>query len=309
MRVSILGVGALGTVLAACLATSEHEIHLHVRGERGARAMLEGLRVSGVKTAAFPSDRFLFSCDELDLDPELLHGSDVVVFACKAQAVHDLLDFARRLLKPGGIALAVSNGLGHHEALARALGPENVLAATTTHGAYREPDGGVVWAGEGRFNLAASSLGPASQRRQAVLTMLDQAGLVPVWHEDALAMVWEKVLLNLAINPIAALAGLENGELLESDRFSSCMMVYREAAAVAGLERIAIPDEPAFEHQLRQVLHATADNTCSMLQDLKAGRVTEIESLNQAVVNLAEHHGLSVPINQLLVTLIRACHP
>ena len=116
-------------------------------------------------------------------------------------------------------------------------------------------------------------------------------------------------MLNLAINPIAALAGLNNGELLESGLFNACMMVYREAAQVAAMERVSLPDESAFERRLRTVLEQTADNTCSMLQDLKKGRKTEISALNQAVVALAEGHGLSVPINQMLASLIQACHP
>ncbi len=87
------------------------------------------------------------------------------------------------------------------------------------------------------------------------------------------------------------------------------MMVYREAAQVAAMERISLPDEPTFEGRLRHVLEQTADNTCSMLQDLKKGRKTEISALNQAVVALAEGHGLSVPINQTLASLIQACHP
>ena len=117
------------------------------------------------------------------------------------------------------------------------------------------------------------------------------------------------MLLNLAINPIAALAGLKNGEMLQPALFNACMMVYREAAQVAAMERVALPNEEEFETHLREVLESTKDNTCSMLQDIKAGRATEIESLNQALVVLAEEHGIAVPINQTLVALVRACHP
>ena len=87
------------------------------------------------------------------------------------------------------------------------------------------------------------------------------------------------------------------------------MMVYREASTVAVMERVDLPDERDFEELLRNVLERTRDNTCSMLQDIKAGRMTEIDALNRAIVERAEHHGLSVPINQMLASLIEACHP
>jgi 2-dehydropantoate 2-reductase len=309
MRISILGLGALGRVFAASLAQTEHQVHLHVRGERGAHAMLEGLAVDGGPMNHVPADRFLFTCEELERPLSFDQRSDLVIFATKSYAIPSLLDVASSLLKPDGVALALSNGLGHPETLGRALGPHRVVAATTTHGAYMGAENTVVWAGKGAIQLARTPLGPSSERLEAIFTVFERAGLAPSMNEDAATMLWNKVLLNLAINPIAALAGLQNGELLAPDRFDTCMMVYREAVRVARMERITVPDEQEFEHALRAVLNTTAENQCSMLQDMKAGRKTEIDALNGALVDLAEAHGVSVPVNQLLATLIRACHP
>ena len=309
MRVSILGTGSIGSVFAASLASTDHEIHLHVRGERGARQILEGIDVSGFGLQTAPATRFLFSCEELEVEPHLHGGSDVVIFSCKSHAIPSLLELARTLLRENGVALAISNGLGHPEQLARALGPHRVLAATTTHGAFTDADGTVVWVGQGTVNLALPPFGAGEASIGLVAELLKSAGLFPVVRDDSASLIWEKVLLNLAINPIAALAGLQNGELLDDGLFGTCMMVYREAARVARLERVAVPDEVTFEQQLRKVLTSTKDNHCSMLQDIKAGRRTEIEALNGAVVELAEEHGLAVPINQMLTTLVQACHP
>lgn len=308
MRVSVLGVGAIGSVVAAALATTDAELHLHVRGERGAAQMLQGLRVSGHRTHEPAPHRFLFSCEELPLDDELLHGSALVILACKSGDVPHLAQAATSFLKPDGLVVALCNGLGHVETLTRIHGPGAVLAASTTHGAYAEGEG-VVWAGFGGIGLATPPLGPEPHRVERIRSLFEAAGLNPWLHDDASALIWEKVVLNLAINPIAALAGLTNGELLDSGLFNACMMVYREAAQVATMERVPLPAEPVFEAQLRKVLEQTADNTCSMLQDLKKGRATEISALNQAVVSLAEGHGLPVPINQMLASLIQACHP
>lgn len=308
IRVSVLGVGAIGSVVAAALATTDAELHLHVRGERGAAQMLQGLRVSGHRTHEPASNRFLFSCEELPVDDGLLHGSSLVILACKSGDVAHLAQAARTFLEPEGLVLALCNGLGHVETLTRIHGPGSVLAASTTHGAYVEGEG-VVWAGFGGIGLAAPPLGPEPNQVERVRSLLEAAELNPWLHDDAAALIWEKVVLNLAINPIAALAGLANGELLESGLFNACMMVYREAAQVAAMERVPLSPEPVFEAQLREVLERTAGNTCSMLQDLKMGKATEIDALNQAVVSLAEGHGIPVPINQMLASLIQACHP
>ena len=309
MRISILGLGALGRVFAAAFARTEHEIHLHVRGERGAHAMLEGLHICGASQEQTPAERFIFTCEELERPPSFEQQSDVVILAVKSHSLPSLLDVAAALLKPNGTALTIANGLGHVQTLGRALGPQRVVAATTTHGAYMAAGRSVVWAGKGSVQLATTALGPSQAQLEVLVDAFEEAGLLPSVCEDAATMIWDKVLLNLAINPIAALTGLENGELLASERFDTCMMVYREAVRVARMERVPVPDEVAFEHRLRTVLTTTAQNQCSMLQDIKSGRTTEIDALNGALVDLAEVHGLSVPVNQVLTALIRACHP
>ena len=305
----MLGVGSIGSVVAASLASTNVELHLHVRGERGALSMLQGLTVDGERSMDVSASRFLFSCEELPVEKELLASSDAVLLACKSYAVEHLAQVASTFLKPNGVVLALSNGLGHTETLIQVHGPQNVVAASTTHGAYTHESGAVVWAGLGGIGLAAPPLGPSRAQLESLVDVLSEAGLNPTVHEDASALVWEKVLLNLAINPIAALAGLKNGELLEGTLFDTCMMVYREAAQVAAMERVSVPEESEFEARLRRVLTLTRDNTCSMLQDIKAGRKTEIGALNQALVQRAEAFGLSVPVNQMLASLVQVCHP
>ena len=134
------------------------------------------------------------------------------------------------------------------------------------------------------------------------------AGLEPSWSSDGLATLWKKVLLNIAINPLAALAGVENGALLRPDLFSSAFSTMQEGAAIARIERVAIPDDAELEQQLRQVLTATATNICSMLQDIRAGRMTEISSLNQAIVLRGERAGIATPLNKMLVAMVNALH-
>ena len=309
MRVSVLGVGSIGSIVASSLATTDAEVHLHVRGERGARQMLEGLQIEGHNNLNLEAERFLFSCEELPHETALNQGSDLIILACKSYDVAHMAQQALSFLKTGGVVFTLSNGLGHVETLARTLGPERVLAASTTHGAFMQAGGPTCWAGFGTLSLATTPLGPSSEQVAKVVDLLNDAQLNAVVESDPTALIWNKVMLNVAINPLAALGGLKNGELLEPDLFATCMMVYREASAVAMMDRVDVPVEHVFEQRLRTVLEQTRENTCSMLQDLKAGRQTEIEALNQAVVERAEHHGLAAPINQMLASLVRACHP
>ena len=68
----MLGVGSIGSIVAASLASTDVEVHLHVRGERGALSMLQGLTVDGQRSLDVQASRFLFSCEELPHEDGLL---------------------------------------------------------------------------------------------------------------------------------------------------------------------------------------------------------------------------------------------
>ena len=118
-----------------------------------------------------------------------------------------------------------------------------------------------------------------------------------------------KVLLNIAINPIAALSGVKNGELLKPNLFNAALETMLEGARIARQEGVPLPDDLELEQRLQAVLHATSENNCSMLQDVRTGRMTEIAFLNQAVVERGERIGMRAPMNQMLSAMIEALTP
>ncbi|MDG1555385.1 MAG: ketopantoate reductase family protein [Candidatus Poseidoniaceae archaeon] len=309
MRVAILGSGSLGSLYAALLSRVEGvELLVHGRGTHGAHMAAEGLHLEGESEHFVSNADVFFSLDEVGLPPVALGTIDYVLLTGKADQTLSLASLARKLLTSDGYALCLSNGLGHAEKCQDVLGPQRVFAATSTHGAWRPYAGTVHWAGKGETMIGALPGGPGQSEAQPLLDVLQHAGLSPEWSSDGVAIVWRKVLLNIAINPIAALAGVENGELLRPDLFSSAFLTMLEGAAVARLERVFLPSDSELEEQLRHVLMATSSNMCSMLQDLRSGRKTEISVLNQAIVERGERAGLATPLNQMLVAMVTALH-
>ena len=309
MRVAILGSGSLGSLYAALLSRVEGvELLVHGRGTHGAHMAAEGLQLEGESVHFVSNADVFFSLDEVGLPPVAMGTIDYVLLTGKADQTLSLASLARKLLTPDGYALSLSNGLGHAEKCQDVLGPQRVFAATSTHGAWRPSPGTVHWAGKGETTIGALPGGPGQSEAQPLLDVLQHAGLSPEWSSDGVATVWRKVLLNIAINPIAALAGVENGELLRPDLFSSAFSTMLEGAAVARLERVSLPSNSELEEQLRHVLMATSSNMCSMLQDLRSGRKTEISVLNQAIVERGERAGIATPLNQMLVAMVTALH-
>ena len=308
MNISIFGVGAIGCVLASSFAQlSDVSIHLHVRGQWGAQLMLQGLKVKGSAEEHISPDRFDFSFQEKPIPEDLLMSSDVIFITSKAYAVEPLLSSVQQVLKSDGAVCILSNGLGLIEIARKYLPAESLIHSTITHGAYRDQDT-VYWAGKGGIQIGLTD-GFEHPKHHQIVELLNRADLNPEVKDDGKKMMWEKALLNIAINPIAALTGKKNGELIEQSLLENCLSLFEEAALVAKYDGIELPSPIEFEQHLLHVLNVTGENKCSMLQDLEFGRLTEIDFLNGKVVTIGEYHGIATPLNAMVTSLIRSIHP
>ena len=156
--------------------------------------------------------------------------ADVIFICSKAGDVSDLFKVAKRLCHKETKILVLSNGLGHLELGIEEFGAHRMIPATTTHGAWRKNPGNIVWAGLGSINLGQIGNSPSFEEMTELFSLLEKSGLNPNWIEDGKKLIWSKVLINIAINPIAAITGQLNGDLLESEIFETCAEVMIEGA-------------------------------------------------------------------------------
>jgi len=205
-----------------------------------------------------------------------------------------------KCLASDGLALTLQNGLGNREKLLLALGPGRVALGVTTSGATLLAPGRVVPAGEGVIALNGTpGLEPLGD-------LLKQAGFRVENVADARALLWGKLVINAAINPLTALLEIPNGELLDHPETRSLMAeLAGEAAALANALGIELHYEnpgSAAEY----VAQRTAANHSSMLQDIRNGRPTEIDAICGEIVRLGEQSGVPTPLNRVMWQLVKA---
>ncbi|MBS71404.1 MAG: hypothetical protein CMO20_00430 [Thermoplasmata archaeon] len=308
LRIAILGVGSIGSLFAARISETDADLVLYSRGGHGELLATQGLLFNTIDGSSIHIDPERWVVVEGDITSPLFGCADVAIICGKSHSTSILANVAEQLLRPNGIAISIQNGLGHAERLVARIGRHSVLAGSTTHGAMRVGPGEVTWTGLGSIKIASlndSELVPGDSRVMKFLNLLEDAGLNPEWEFDADNMLWHKLLLNIAINPLAAICGVRNGELLVNpDLHDQALAAMIEAANVAIADGVDLAN---FDYQveLDTVLKATASNRCSMLQDVMAGRVTEIDSLCGEVVRLGEEYGVPTPLNQQLLSLIK----
>jgi len=207
---------------------------------------------------------------------------------------------ARQSLADDGLALTLQNGLGNYETLSLHLGVNRVALGVTTTGATLLSPGLVRAGGEGIISLRRDPVpGP-------IEAALRSAGFNVHGVDDTQSLVWGKLVINAAINPLTALLNVTNGELLNRPAARELMgRLAREAAGVAGLEKVTLPfADPVAAAE--EVARKTAANHSSMLQDVLRGAPTEIDAICGAVVVRGEAHGFDVPVNRTCWGLVRA---
>ncbi len=305
MRIGIVGVGSIGSLFAGSLASTSSDLLLYGRGLHAAHLTVEGLTISGVKEHSISAEQWDILLEEQALPESVESSCDVVVMTGKTTAFDQHLVVAKHLLRNDGIVCSLANGLGQEERLVQTFGAHRVIAATTTHGAYRPEPGHVHWAGLGHVTIGPFMHHHTEQSVELFMQLLSNAGLQPHWEEDGRVLLWNKMLLNIAINPIAGLLGKENGALLEPTLFESAVGVMLEGAMIARAEGVRLDDDDVLVERLRTVLEATQSNLCSMLQDIRSGRETEINALNAEICRRGEMLGIQTPLNQALSSIIQ----
>lgn len=210
---------------------------------------------------------------------------------------------ARRLadcLSPGGVALTLQNGLGNRETLSKFLGSQRVALGVTTAGATLLGPGRVRPGGEGVITLGIhAGLKPLAD-------LLRAAGFIVENAPNPNELLWGKLVINSAINPLTAILRVPNGELLERPSARALLTAAaRESAAVAVAKGVHLPyPDPATAAEA--VARSTAANISSMLQDIQRGAPTEIDAINAAIVQAGEQVGVPAPINRTLWWLVKS---
>lgn len=263
------------------------------------RAGLAALQAEGVRLLAADGSQRRFAVRATD-DPGACRGIRQAIVLVKSwQTAHAAAQLSRAL-PPDGVALSLQNGLGNREKLAEALGEERVALGVTTAGATLVGPGVVQPGGAGTISLGTHP------RTASLHEALREAGFNVAVVADVEGLLWGKLVVNAAINPITALLRIPNGQLLaRSTAYDLMRAAAIEAATVAAAQGIRLPyPDPAAA--AATVAENTAGNHSSMLQDVQRGAPTEIEAICGAIVRAGQHAGIPTPINNTLYQLITA---
>jgi len=282
--VAVVGVGAIGGVLAALLeATGKHRITLCTR------------RPMAALTVDTPDGVINVQAGNLT-DPGLAGPVDWVLVATKTYDAAGAAAWLPGLCAQGARVAVVQNGVEHRERFAGQVDQERMLPVIIDCQVERRPDGRVAQRSGARMVVETGAAGSAfAQLFTGSKADVQQTG-------DFLTAAWRKLVFNSA-GAVCALTGEPAGVLHDAALGALAAGISAECAAVARAEGAQLEEDIA-QRVLEGYRAQPADSVNSLLADRLAGRPMEIDARNGVIVRLGDRHGIATPLNRMAVALL-----
>jgi 2-dehydropantoate 2-reductase len=328
MKICILGAGAIGGHVAVRLAAAgKAEVSVIARGEHLRTIQRDGLTLRNNEGESWQA-RFAQATD----DAFALPPQDVVLVALKASSLSDQAEALQHLLSDDGVAVFLNNGIpwwwnhgmqgGSHGTLdlldpdARLwslVRPERTLGAVI-YSPNEVQSPGVVFHGNTQSNryILGEPTDTLTPRLQAIVDLMQDAGLGAETTRDVRREIWTKLLINVASNPLSALTRLDTAQLAEDpDMRQLRRALVTEVTDIAEAMGWTLPSPTAARpgsgsgEGKPPAARPAPGIRPSMLQDVLLGRAMEVDALLGQPQRFAREYGLATPTLDVVLTLLR----
>ena len=297
MKITVIGPGAIGTLLAAHLVRTKNEVWLLDKCTERARLLRKsGIRVEGLTKISAKVNA--------SVEAKEIGRTDLVILCVKSYDTEEAIKRATDLIKEETYVLTLQNGIGNIQILNDIIGEDKVIAGVTSQAAILLGAGLIRHTGRGETIIGRVNKDPLGKAR-VILDLLNRARLSAHSSRDINSLIWSKLIINSGINALSAITRLKNGLLLEYSETRELMrLAVSESARVAKRKRIKLRyDDPI--QKVESVCKATYANLSSMLQDVLNKKQTEIDFINGAIVRQGKNLNIATPVNEVLTNLVK----
>jgi 2-dehydropantoate 2-reductase len=285
-RVAIVGVGAIGGVVASLLQSAgRHEVVLCTRRP------LSGLVVETPDGATLINGTVLTNAADA-------HPVDWVIVATKAYDVEGAAQWLKGLCAKDAAVVVLQNGVEHRERFAPFVPMEKIVPVIVDCPAERKAPDRVVQRGPMSLKVPEGALG--AEFVELFAGTAADAAVVSDW----VTVAWRKLCHNAA-GAISTLLLKPNGVMQDEKLGDVALQIVRECVAVGRAEGAALGDSVP-EDVLAAYRRAAPDGVNSLLADRMAGRPMEIDARNGVIVRMGKKHGIATPSNSMAVALLEA---
>ena len=294
MRIAIFGTGGAGGYFGAHLARSGEDVVFVARGEH-----LQAIRTQGLRLEA-PGGEVLIQPAQATDHPAETGVVDVVLLGVKTWQVTEAAQIMKPMVGPGTFVVPLQNGVEAASQLADVLGTEHVLAGLCGTISRVVGPGHILSIGDANFVKFAELDKRPSERTERLRQAFERAGVKVEVPPDIDAALWEKFLFVVSFGGVGSVTRAPIGVLRtlpETRRMlERCL---REIIEVARARQVAL-SEASVEKSMAFMDSLAPGGTTSLQRDIAAGKPSEIEAWNGAVVRLGRDSGVDTPLHEFI---------
>jgi 2-dehydropantoate 2-reductase len=294
MRVAVFGTGAVGGYFGGRLAQAGEDVIFVARGPQLRALQERGLRVES------PKGDFLVHPAQATDDPALVGAVDAVLVGVKAWQVPEAAETMRPLVGPDTFVVPLQNGVEAPAQLTAVLGDEHVLGGLCRIVSFVVEPGHVRHAGLEPYVAFGELDNRPSERAERLRAAFARTGVTVEIPPDIQVAMWGKFLFIAAFSGVGAVTRAPAGVLRSLPETRHLLeQAMHEVLAVAHARGIVVPEE-SIPNTLALIDGLPPEGTASMQRDVMAGRPSELESQNGAVVRLGQEVGVATPLHAFI---------
>lgn len=294
-RVYISGLGAVGCVYASII---------HDAGSAGLSVIADDERIRRYSREKVTINGRVYNFNYISPDSDN-EPADLILIAVKQNNLDESINAIKNFVNESTIILSLLNGISSEEIISRIYGTDRILRSFVVATDSVREGTDVIFRSAGRIVFGSDEGSVNNDKVMAVKEFFDRTGIAYTVPDDIVREQWWKFMMNVGINQVSAILRAPYGVFHNIKEAQELLkMASMEVLAVAAEKGIKLTIADIEKH-LEIFKTLTPEGKTSMLQDVEAGRKTEVEIFSGAVIEMGRELGIPTPVNDMLFRMIR----
>lgn len=298
MKIAVLGAGAMGSIYGGHLSIN-NDVYMIDKKEE----LVEKISADGLKL--YENDKDVIYHPKALLSSEGIGEVDLVIIFVKALYSRAALMENKAIIGDNTYVLTLQNGAGHEDIIEEFVPKERIIIGTTEDNGAILDNGYVRRGGKGKTNIGML-VEDKNGMLDKVKECFDGCGFDTHIYSNIQQLIWDKLFTNVSLSALTGVLQVPIGFIAEDEyAWNMTVTLIKEAMQVAkamGLEF----DEDEMIERVRNTSINSPEGRTSIYADLKAGRLTEVNTISGAVVKAGDRLGVPVPSHKLIVNMVHA---
>jgi len=299
MRITVFGTGGVGGYFGGRLARAGEDVTFIARGEH-----LRAIRTTGLRVDSRDSDFVIYPAKATD-DVSEVGETDLVILGVKAWQAPEAARAIKPIVGANTTVLPLQNGVEAVPQLVDELGRDNVVGGLCRIVSFVVEPGHIRHAGFTPSIIIGELDNQRTDRIVNIEQVFKRAGLEITIAADIQVALWMKFLFIASFSGVGAMANAPAGVIRSDPNWrTQILKAMEEIYTLAHARGINLPPD-SIDTVMRAVDALPEDATSSMQRDIAAGKPSELEAQNGAVVRMAHEIGVDVPTHTLIYETLK----